>query len=138
MNKENAELLMKRLDEYREQFSMEWWFMDNQGWTRAFIQDVDATLLNYCGTTACIAGHAAIISGQDHGRIKDTAQIWLDLTDDEVTWLFEGYFADLPLGDITVEHAMDALDYLMKDLPIRDEDAPFGHQWIEIARPTNE
>lgn len=137
MNKDNAALLMKRLDEYREQFSMEWWFMDTGDHVVGWINEIDPEQINHCGTSACIAGHAAIISGVQHGRICDIAQEWLEMTDDEVTWLFEGYFTSVPLGDVTVEHAMDALYHLMQDKPIRVENE-FGEEWFEIARPTND
>lgn len=48
-----------------------------------------------CGTRACIAGYASLLSGEPamYGdEIAAAAQRWLDLTDRQRQWLFYGYW----------------------------------------------
>ena len=45
----------------------------------------------HCGTQHCFAGWAQLLSGQpaDENTVRRDARIYLDLSSDEATWLFE-------------------------------------------------
>lgn len=46
-----------------EHFDMDWWFNDEGG--PLTIEDVDTIDISRCGTTACMAGHAALLMGRE-------------------------------------------------------------------------
>lgn len=83
-----------------------------------------------CETAACIAGHAimlaypnSITQGEkiaisddqtfSDENLFDLAKSWLDLTADQASWLFYGYFSNWEMEQIPVYEAIAAIDHLI-------------------------
>jgi hypothetical protein len=103
LNRHNLQLLINHLEKIRPaNFDMDCWVLGPalNSVERKDIQHVQ-TMVNQmettggCGTTACIAGHAAIIGfawgeigGFNYGTVADNAKEWLGLDDDQADKLF--------------------------------------------------
>lgn len=103
LNRHNLQLLINHLEKIRpDNFDMDTWVLGPALYSimRADRQHVQ-TMVNQmettggCGTTACIAGHAAIIGfalgeigGFNYGTVADNARDWLGLDDDQADKLF--------------------------------------------------
>lgn len=79
---------------------------------------------NPCGTSACIAGEAALLAKQEYENEFDTvfeniegvhgvAQEYLDLTGDQSFWLFFGTFNYGDLDTVTKKQAIEAIDFMI-------------------------
>ena len=69
---------------------------------------------NVCRTVCCIAGTAALLSGEQEGDVEDVATQWLDITQGEATWLFMGHFSGrFHMSDITRNEACRAIKWLV-------------------------
>lgn len=67
-----------------------------------------------CGTTACIAGHAALIGGADKDEFVYTfAAEWLGLDEEDAYELFMGHWSDDEL-DATLPEAIAHLTSLLE------------------------
>ena len=69
-----------------------------------------------CGTIACIAGHAVLVSGQK-GFIQsyfNKAKRWLGLTEEEAVYLFNGSFTRKCIQDITLEDGILQLNHMIE------------------------
>ena len=113
INKENAEQTIKAitLDEVAS-FNIDWFFMK----ISSMIMTVEEFLAldKSIPKTACIAGIASILSGAKNGLAWDVAQAWLELDDDETSWLFEGHFSKRAIKrHITKEEAIEAIQWLI-------------------------
>jgi hypothetical protein len=113
MNKENAERLIATLKENEGYFDMtSFVYHEDYEWALLDCMPIDR-IINDCGTTACIAGWAALISGEKEGHIETVAQQWLDLNRDDAYWLFYGKFSYGAMAGIEVDEAIKAVEWLM-------------------------
>lgn len=79
-----------------------------------------------CGTVACIAGHAVILSKEpilpdlckslyDDVNYFHKAMAWLELTADEAQYLFSGSFANgTSMSKIPLDRAIEELNYMVE------------------------
>jgi hypothetical protein len=77
---------------------------------------------HYCGTTACLAGHAVFLSGiplDSPDDISNTnyfslARDWLGINQNEAQYLFSGTFARVPMAQVTLDKAIEELNYMIE------------------------
>ncbi len=125
MNKENMEKLLKHLERTNNpvKFEMERFF-GHGGGLYPFEKDEVIEIINNhsCGTTACLAGHAAILAWQegkclDINDIKAAAEKWLDINGED---FFFGNWKSLSdsdythLSDLTLKEAITEIKYIIK------------------------
>lgn len=95
---------------------------------------------NICKTASCLAGWAIAVFepnattslsvgyllkvGEHRFELPTYAADLLELSEDEADWLFRGFFVgdEMHLEDITLAHAIKALDHLIAGGSIFDED----------------
>jgi len=119
MNIKNARRLRERLIDSDNPvgFDMGDWFSHNDEPLNFEPCVMDAVTNHACGTVACIAGHAAILSWQDKKSVKDnvrdTAASFLGLDRLSAQRLFLGMWSRKNMVDITIEEAITQLDRLI-------------------------
>ena len=125
MNNTNAKLLIAALGNGGMAFSMRNYFSVNGNPLSDYVDEV-VSYKNHCGTAACLAGHAALLSGAKRGRIQHVAESWLDIEWADAHWLVNGQFSwrkdttsvgnyynwDF-LNDVTKNETIAALRWLM-------------------------
>lgn len=90
MNPERMEQLAQAVEK-NARLDMEYFFADRNGQgLSSFINLVLDGSGKFCGTTCCIAGEAALLSGLKRGGAEEVAQKFLGLDDDCAKWLFYG------------------------------------------------
>jgi hypothetical protein len=80
-----------------------------------------ANIIHNCGTSACLAGYAVLISNNfpigatSNAEVQPRAQAWLDLTSDQTSHMFFGYWApEFPESDnIPASLAVEYLDHVI-------------------------
>lgn len=87
----------------------------------------DSFVSHDCGTTACLAGWASLLSGEKKGMPWNVAKDWLGLYFNEAIWLFHGKFTADQLEDIPVSKAIEALEYVMAGNSVED-----GEGWMTL------
>lgn len=84
-----------------------------------------------CGTPACVAGHAIVMFHEGEllpvSHYKGTAQELLGLSSDEADWLFLGMFSQKPLGEVTREAVIAAIDHLLAGGPVINREMNLPH-----------
>jgi len=87
-----------------------------------YIPKADVSI-HHCGTSACMAGHAILLSGEGKSAVRswdsvtcfDYARDWLGLTNIEAKHLFYGHFnPNCNLDSISLEQAIKQLDHMIK------------------------
>lgn len=130
-NVENINRLIEllRTDESAKRFNMGNFFNFNSETDREPI----------CGTAACIAGHACLLKypnamvSRNSGYLivsenytdspGHVAKDFLGLNWNQAEWLFYGRFTTVfSLSDITVDHAIKALEHIRDGKPVRLND----------------
>lgn len=136
MNRRRLGMLIKKIEQQPdEKFKMEYWFRPTKrGLTDYLAKDPRHDLLDLlhednlrdakhrwnahgCNTAACIAGTAQLFwaKGAD---TKETASVfaqnWLDITDIEANFIFQGNWSVKLLKEITKEEALEYLRLVHK------------------------
>ncbi len=128
MNKENMEKLLKSLEQENNPtaFNMERFFGHGTS-LHPFEKDevIQVMKVHACGTTACLAGHAAILAWDegeclDIKEIEAAAEKWLDISGEDLFYggwktLNDGNGNDDPdLGSLCLSEAIIEIKHIIK------------------------
>lgn len=123
MNIDNAVKLIEKLKDENTKFNMSY-FIDQDYKKFDWLDGVNTDPEYHCGTAGCVAGWAALMSGERHGAVTDIARDWLDISMQEAEWLFYAGFNDRNghlLMDVNRYQAIEAIEWLMNGHPVTDE-----------------
>ena len=135
INIENIKKLITRLQkENKVSFNMRSFF-EIRGETVYYFSEVCHIVdENFCGTNACIAGHASILAYEDGSvkpndkrSISDIGETWLGLDLETASFLFYGEWGSLQdnnrgLSGLTKEEAITELERLISLKEQQDHD----------------
>jgi hypothetical protein len=124
MNIDNAVKLIEKLKDENTKFNMgSFIYQGNK--PHDWLDTVTTCPEYHCGTAGCIAGWAALLSGETRGSVSDIAMEQLDISMQESEWLFYGGFNERnghSLKEINRYQAIEAIEWLMSGYPVKDDD----------------
>jgi hypothetical protein len=135
MNTYNTMMLIETLKAIPpEKFNMRYYLYERGSGEMADLCNIDPDnfVSHDCGTTACIAGWASLLSGEKEGMPWNVARDWLDIDFNEATWLFHGKFSNELMEDIPLPKAIEALEYVLSGKSVDDDTDDSGWAWVKL------